>query len=618
MDIELIEMRDFISQYHPFDLLPKEVLDNLPSTMQSSYARKGSVVVEPGKSCKFLYIIRTGGVETLSPDDQLLARLGEGEAFGVHAMLNDCTALNKVVALEDSLFYMLPYEDFERLRAEYTQFAYFFAPLGASRLRDVRSGGATTADSQLDLMSTKAGDMLGRAPITIGPNATIKEAAGLMRDERVSCLLVTENDQLVGIMTDRDLRNRVVANAMDYTLPINEIMTPNPISLDVHNYAFDVLLAMTRANIRHLPIKNGDDVAGVITNTNLVQRQTTSAVYLVGDIYKREDYAGLAEIVANIPKVLLHLVESGASSHNIGHIVTSVSDATTIRLVQLAEQKLGPPPVPYVWCASGSQARHEQTGVGDQDNCIILDDSYDEAKHGEYYKELAKFVCDGLNECGYIYCPGEIMAVTDKWRQPLKTWKRYFSSWIEEPEPKALMHSCIFFDLRPIAGEMGLCEELITLIQAKAQKNSIFRSMMVGNALTHSPPLGFFKNFVLIRGGEHDHQFDLKHTGVVPIVDIARIYALESGIGAVNTYERLMAEKEAKVLSEDGARDLLDSYEFIAITRLEHQASQIRQGIMPDNFMAPDDLSHFERNHLKDAFSVVKTIQSAMASVYNI
>ena len=618
MDIELIEMRDFISQYHPFDLLPKEVLDNLPSTMQSSYARKGSVVVEPGKSCKFLYIIRTGGVETRSPDGLLLARLGEGEAFGVHAMLNGCKALNQVAALEDSLFYMLPFEDFERLRTEYTQFAYFFAPLGAARLRDVRSGGANTKDSQLDLMSTKAGDMLGRAPVTIGPNATIQEAAELMRNERVSCLLVTENDKLVGIMTDRDLRNRVVANAMDYTLPINEIMTPNPISLDINNYAFDVLLAMSRANIRHLPIKRGDEVAGVITNTNLVQRQTTSAVYLVGDIYKRKDFAGLAEVVSKIPKVLVHLVESGATSHNIGHIITSVSDATTIRLVQLAEEKLGPPPVPYVWCASGSQARHEQTGAGDQDNCLILDDSYDEAKHGEYFKGLAQFVCDGLDACGYIYCPGEIMAITDKWRQPLKTWKRYFSSWIEEPEPKALMHSCIFFDLRPITGETGLFDELITLIQERAQKNSIFRSMMVGNALTHSPPLGFFKNFVLIRGGEHDNQFDLKHTGVVPIVDIARIYALESGISAVNTYERLIAEKEVKALSESGAQDLLDSYEFIAITRLQHQSRQIRRGVKPDNFMAPDDLSHFERNHLKDAFTVVKTIQTSMANSYNV
>jgi len=618
MDIELIEMRDFISQYHPFDLLPKDVLDNLPSTMQSSYARKGSVVVEAGKQCKFLYIIRTGAVETHSPDGQLLARLGEGEAFGVHAMLNGCTALNSVTALEDSLFYMLPFDDFERLRNEYTQFAYFFAPLGAARLRDVRSSSSPAKDAQLDLMSTKAGDMLGRAPVTIGPGATIQEAAARMRDERVSCLLVTENNKLVGIMTDRDLRNRVVANALDYSARVDDIMTPKPISLDIHNYAFDVLLAMTRANIRHLPIKDGDNVAGVITNTNLVQRQTTSAVYLVGDIYKRQTYEGLAEIVAKTPKVLLHLVESGASSHNIGHIITSVTDAVTIRLVQLAEAKLGPAPIPYVWCASGSQARHEQTGVGDQDNCLVLDDSYDEAKHGEYFKELAKFVCDGLDACGYVYCPGEIMAITDKWRQPLKTWKRYFSSWIEEPEPKALMHSCIFFDLRPITGETALYEELVALIQDKAQRNSIFRSMMVGNALTHTPPLGFFKNFVLIRGGEHDHRFDLKHTGVVPIVDIARIYSLEAGIGAVNTYERLMEGQEAKVLSEDGARDLLDSYEFIAITRLQHQARQIRKGVKPDNFMAPEDLSHFERNHLKDAFSVVKTIQSSMASAHNV
>jgi len=618
MDVELIEIRDFLSAYHPFDLLPPEELAALPKKLEASYAQKGSVVVDFEDPCPYLYVVRTGAVETYSPDEQLLAHLCEGEAFGIHAMLNNCVALNRVVAREDSLFYKLPYEEFERLREAYKQFAYFFAPLGAARLRDAHSHGNGDSSEQLNLMSIHAGDLLSRDPITIGKNATVKEAAEKMRNERVSCLLVCENDHLEGIMTDRDLRNRVVADGLDYSAPVEQIMTRDPVALSKESLAFDVLLTMSRSNIRHLPIMDGEKAAGVITNTNLVQRQTTSVVYLIGDIYKKNSYAGLAEDVKHIPSVLLNLVDSGASSHNIGHIVTSIGDAATTRLLQLAEEKFGAPPVPYVWGASGSQARHEQTGVSDQDNCLIMGDDYNEREHGEYFKNLANFVCDGLNACGYIYCPGEMMAATDKWRQPLATWKKYFTKWMTEPEPKALMLSSIFFDLRPIHGDMKLFEELQGMILEKAQSNRIFIAMMIGNALTHRPPIGFFRNFVLEHGGDHDNKFNLKHNGVVPIVDIARIYALEAGIDAVNTHDRLLAGRAAKVLSEDGARDLLDSYEFIASTRLKHQAEQIRQGKKPDNFMAPEDLSHFERNHLKDAFSVVKTIQSAMASSHQV
>ncbi len=620
MDVELIEIRDFLSAYHPFDLLPPDELATLPKKMVASYSPKGDIVVNWGDPCPYLYIVRTGAVETHSPDGQLLAYLCEGEAFGIHALLNDCVALNQVIALEDSLFYMLPYDEFERLRETYPQFAYFFAPIGAARLRDAHAHGHGKGDTaeQINLMTLHAEELLTREPVSIDGKATIREAAEKMRDERVSCLLVCENSQLTGIMTDRDLRNRVVADGLDYSAPVEQIMTPDPISLKTDNLAFDVLLTMSRNNIRHLPIKRGDDVAGVITSTNLIQRQTTSVVYLIGDIHKKDTYEGLAEDVKHIPDVLLNLVDSGTSAHNVGRIITSIGDATTTRLLHLAELKFGPPPVPYLWLASGSQARHEQTGVSDQDNCIILSDEYIEEEHGKYFKQLSQYVCDGLNVCGYIYCPGEMMAITDKWRKPLKTWKKYFTKWMTEPAPKALMLSSIFFDLRPIHGDMSLHDELQGMILEKAKANRIFIAMMIGNALTHTPPLGFFRNFVLIRGGENNQQFDLKHTGVVPIVDIARIYALEAGIEAVNTHERLLAGQGAKVLSESGARDLVDSYEFIAITRLKHQADQIRHGQKPDNFMNPEDLSDFERNHLKDAFSVVKTIQNAMASAHQV
>mgnify|MGYP001944775588 CR=1 FL=1 len=124
--------------------------------------------------------------------------------------------------------------------------------------------------------------------------------------------------------------------------------------------------------------------------------------------------------------------------------------------------------------------------------------------------------------------------------------------------------------------------------------------------------MGLLRGFATIRSGEHKNQLDMKHNGVVPIVDLARIYALQAQLTAVNTRARIAAAEGAGVLSQSGARDLLDAYDLIAETRLGHQADLVKKGRAPDNYLLPAELSDFERSHLRDAFVVVKTMQSAV------
>lgn len=616
MDIELIEIRDFLKIHHPFDLLPEEALENLPTAIEVRYARRGTVLFSPGEENDFLWVVRTGAVETLDPDGNLLARLSEGECFGVRAILRGM-AVNRCEAIEDSLLYLLPVAEFNRLRDNHPQFAFFFNPMGAERLRDAREHADISTDDGMGLITTKVRATLRRrGPVTTSGNVSIQQAASQMSEEGVSCLVVTEGEAVVGIATDKDLRNRVVSKGYDTAKPLSDIMTHNPICIDAEDYLFDAMLLMSQKNIRHLPVMDNNKVVGVITNTNIVQQQSTSMVYLIGDVHKRKSLEGLKDVVKQVPTMVMSLVDGGASAHNTGHVVSTVTDAISSRLLKMGEEKFGPPPIPYTWIVVGSEARHEQTALSDQDNGMILDDSYDETKHGEYFKSLAQFVSDGLNECGYVYCPGFVMATNDKWRQPLSVWKKYFAKWIDTPEPEALMLSSVFFDMRSLFGETDLYTNLRDFVLKKSAGNRIFLAFMAGNALSHQPPLGFFKNFVLIRGGEHDHTFDLKHHGVVPIIDLARTYALDAGLIAINTEERLKMAADNKIISQDGAKDLLDALEFISITRLRHQARQIHKGESADNFMAPDDMSNFERNHLKDAFNVVKLMQTALASSY--
>jgi len=338
-----------------------------------------------------------------------------------------------------------------------------------------------------------------------------------------------------------------------------------------------------------------------------------SSADIVGSVAKAADAGEMARATAQIPKLLVQLVETGNRHEVVTRLITDIADTATRRLLALAESKLGPAPVPYLWLACGSQGRQEQTGVSDQDNCLILSDDVTDADL-PYFTDLAKFVSDGLDRCGYFYCPGDMMATNPRWCQPLRVWRDYFEGWIAKPDPEAQMLASVMFDLRPIGGDESLFEGLQTETLKAAARNSIFTAHMISNSLKHQPPLGLLRGLATIRSGEHRNQLDLKHNGVVPVVDLGRVYTLQGQLPQVNTRARIEGAIAAGAVSKSGGADLLDAYDLIATMRLEHQAAQIKAGEPPSNYLDPSDLSDFERSHLRDAFVVVKTMQSAVGS----
>ena len=474
-------------------------------------------------------------------------------------------------------------------------------------------------DPALNLMTTPVRSLIKREPITLPPNTTISEAARTMSEKRVSSVLLVEQGHLFGLITDRDLRNRVLATGMDPARPVADIATLAPMTIDVHSPAFDALLLMARHNIHHVPVLDGQRIVGMITATDVTEQHSTSAVYLAGEIYKQTTVEGLQASSSRIKRLQQSLASAQASAYSSGHIITAITDAITSRLLQLAERQLGPAPIDYVWVAAGSQARNEQTAKSDQDNCMVLDDRFDEAQHGAYFKALAQFVCDGLDACGYIYCPGEMMAMTDTWRQPQRRWAEYFARWTSAPDPKALMLTCVFFDVRVVAGRGDLLDTLRQHTLQRTRGNSLFLAHMVGNALSRQPPLalfGLFGGLSTLRSGEHKGALDLKHNGIVPIVDLARVYALAAGHPAVNTHDRLAHAAESGEISPQGVRDLRDALEYLSLVRIRHQSRRIAAGFEADNFLRPEELSNFERSQLKDAFGVVKSLQDVLGQRY--
>ncbi|MCB1814063.1 MAG: cyclic nucleotide-binding/CBS domain-containing protein [Candidatus Competibacteraceae bacterium] len=605
-------LTQLLATTQPFDSLPPEIRQDLQAQIEIRACPTGTVIIKAGETNHFLRIVLSGQLELHQPDGVTASTLGESAMFGYRTLLGSGQASYTALAVQDSQIGQIPAALFLDLCQRFPSFKRFFQPMQGNPAQRTPPLSPVHEEQGTNLLTTPLPDLLLRKPITLPSHTSIRKAAELMAEQRISSMLVVDEGKLSGIVTDRDLRIRVIAAGRSYDEPLSSIMTRTPVTVQLSAFGFEALLAMARSNVHHVPVMDGERVAGMVTATDLLERRASSAVYLVSDVYNRSSGTELAKVSARLPLVLRNLVESNATARSAGHVISAVAEAITCRLLQLAEQKLGPPPVKYAWLAAGSLARGEQTALSDQDNCLLLADDYQAAQHGDYFDALSRFVCDGLDECGYIYCPGDVMAMNPEWRQPLAQWKRYFNRWIEQPEPKALMLSSVFFDMRLMYGDADLLHDLQQHVLAKSKANRIFLAYMASNSLGHQPPLGLFRNFVLIKGGENNHTLDLKHNGVVPIIDLARIYSLAAGLTEINTWDRLEAAGGLGELSEQGAADLRDALEFISAVRLRHQVRRIRQQLPPNNFVPPDQLSHFERNHLKDAFALVRTMQSVL------
>ena len=593
------ELRRFLGSVHPYDTLDSDALDVLVPQILTQHVAAGSEIYAHGTPLEGLYLIQSGTVEIRDENGVAVSILGPRNSFGERGLLRDGIAATSARATEDSSLLLLPAYAFRDLIRDHAAARRFFDRSRAARAR------------RPDLAATRVEDLMARAPLTVPPDTTAQEAAARMRAARISSLCVTDQDRLVGILTIRDISGKVVAAAQPYTTPVSRIMTPDPVTLPPSAIGADVLHMMLERRISHVPVTEGGRLVGIVSQTDLTRFQAISSAELVSALARAKTPARMAEITARIPQLLAQMVGSGTRHEVVTRQITDLADTATRRLLALAEAQLGPAPVPYLWLACGSQGRQEQTGISDQDNCLILDDRATEDDL-PYFEALATFVCAGLDQAGYVYCPGEMMATNPRWRQRAAVWRQYFSGWITRPSPEAQMLASVMFDLRPIGGTSALFQTLQQETLAAASKNSIFVAHMIANSLKHTPPLGLLRGLATIRSGEHKNTVDLKHNGVVPVVDLARVYALQAQLPEVNTRARLEAARAAGVLSVSGGQDLLDAYDLIAETRLDHQAGRVRQGAKPDNYLAPADLSDFERSHLRDAFVVIKSLQSAL------
>ncbi|EPO0011492.1 DUF294 nucleotidyltransferase-like domain-containing protein [Vibrio alginolyticus] len=615
MEAEQLEVLNFISQYPPFDDLPEEQLRKIALNAEVAYFRQGTKILNFGDTIRDLYMVRSGAVEIYRRKGELYNRIDAGGLFGQMGLLMNNRVRMPAKAIEDTLVYCIPENIFNELCDEFENFADYMELEDSARLRSAIS----SRSESNDFTTAKARKILARDPVTLEATASIQEAAILMAEENVTSLLIirpteelTEEDDelLLGILTDRDLCIRVLAQGIDTNIPVSEVMSYDVVSLDYNAYVFEAMLTMLRYNVHHLPILKDKKPIGIIGMTDIVRYESQNSLLLVSSIFQQTSVEDLKQVSEQVKDCFVRMVNEDANAHMIGRAMSVIGSSFKQRLAELAEQEFGPAPIPYCLVAMGSMARDEQLIVTDQDNALILDNSYDVEIHGEYFEKFAKFVCDGLAACGYAYCTGDIMATNPEWRKTRAEWEECFGNWIDNPTPERLLNSNIFFDLLGVHGRVKWAEQLSSFIVRRAKRNNRFLACMAYNAIRRTPPLGFFKDFVMEKDGRHRNSINLKRRGTAPLADLIRVHSLAIGSRSQNSFDRLDDINDAGILPKGRGLDLRDAMELIYMVRIRHQALDIENGEEPDNNIEPENMSEFERRNLKAAFQILSNAQN--------
>jgi CBS domain-containing protein len=606
---ELSSLLDFLKDCIPFDELPESELAALLTKIEITYYRKGTAFEYTDGGDGGLRIIRSGAAELRDKEDRLVDRLGETVSFNLMGLNAEQPGI-KATLIEDSLIYLIPENYYQEIRKQNRIFDRFFH---SQRSRRVRR--AARHEPNPHEMMRLVKDVMSNSVLSISSTVTIQQAAEKMSDRRLSSVLIMDNQKLLGIVTDRDIRSRAVALGLDLNLPVSHIMTSNPETILPQATLFDATLFMTQHGYHHIPVMEEGDLKGIVTSSDLMLAKQDDPIYLVQHIGRQHDPHALKTVIQSLPNLMVQWINSGIRAHQVSHILTAISDAITVRLIELTIEEIGKPPVPFCWLGFGSQGRREQLLNADQDNGLLISNDLKEEDKA-WFEVLAKRVCDGLNECGYIYCPGNVMAVNDKWRQPLSIWQSTVDRWTVSPTPNAVMHTSIFFDLRSIYGDKSLCDELQSHMLKQASSNSIFLAALAQNVLSSEPPMGIFRRFVVERNGDHADELDLKKRGILPIIDLVRIHSLANSITEVNTLDRLHALVKCKAMTIEDSRNMQDALRVIMQLRTQHQATQITEGSEPNNYIDPSNLSKIRRKQIKDAFSIVMDAQQAVKVSY--
>jgi len=603
-----VDVAAFLSRYPPFDALSSDELATVTRSVEIEHFPAGSVILEQsGEPAHHLYVVRKGAVELIA-EGRLYDLLSDGEVFGQFSLLADESPTSTVRAHEDTLCYLIAADVADEVLG--TSAGQLFV-LG--RMRERLAAGHDALEPP-GMSFRPVGGLVRRRPVTADAGMAVVDAAERMSTERVSCLLVPMRGGW-GIVTDRDLRSRVLAAHRSPDTPVEEVSSFPAKTLPDSALVGEALVSMFAEGVHHFPVTRPDgSIAGVVTATDLMDIGRDTPFSVRGAIERAQTLDEVAAAGRELPQMVLALVDASSEPVGVGRVVALVVDAMTARMLTLATERLGEPPVPWAWLALGSAARREQALATDQDHALAYDaEGRSIEEIDRYFAELAALVSDGLESAGIARCEGDAMATNPAMRRPVQGWVDALHGWMRDPGASGSILSSIVYDFRRVTGPLDPEPDLQSTI-LDARHDLAFLRHLGRRVLDHRPPTGFLRDLVVARKGEHVGRLDVKHGGITIIGNIARLASVRAGLPAKETLDRLAGSADAGALDPGEAGELSEAFRFLWEVRLRHQAGQVRAGATPDDFVDPTSLGPVARRGLKEAFGVISRAQRGQAA----
>jgi CBS domain-containing protein len=602
------DIAEFLQRHPPFDSLDEDGLRSVAAATEIEfYAARAPILESAGATAEFAYVVRRGSVELLS-DGRLFDLVGEGEMFGFASLLADSPLGFVARAAEDTLVYRIP-ERAIRPVLERPAAVRFVAASLAHRPR-------LLAGSEPDPPPPAAGRPvreLIRAPALVCPPATpVQEAARRMVEMGRSCVVTDLGDGL-GIVTDHDIRTRVVAAGAGPDTPLSEIMTAPARAVAADSTASEALVEMLDHGVRHLPVlEPRRRLIGVIDDVDLMASERRAPFHLRSLITSSNDSAGVAQAATELPRTVIALYDADVPAPVISRMIASIHDSIVRRLIEIAHEEVGPPLVPYSWLALGSFGRREPFPGSDVD-CALAWDAGDDPGPRESMLALARRVLAGLSASGLTPDPRGAVASNPLFARSALEWERAAEGWLEDPDQgRGLMLLSVVVESAAVWGEATAAERLAAAFARLPERERTLRRLAIA-ALAERPPTGFFRHFVLESSGARKGRLDIKRGGLLPIESLARWAGLTAGVSAASTRARLEAAEAEGALEADDAAVLRDAFELVCTLRMEHHVERLRAGLPPDDLIDPERLAPLTRASLKDAFRAVAKVQRGIA-----
>jgi CBS domain-containing protein len=459
-----------------------------------------------------------------------------------------------------------------------------------------------------------------RDVVTCDQDESLVVAAGMMSERNISSIVVCVDRLPVGIVTDRDLRNKVVAKGGDPSeLRVSDVMNSPLVTIGEDDYLFEALFLMSRRRIHRLcVVDTSGALCGIVTDSDALRLQSRSPQQLMKEIEEATGVEDLKVLHAKLEKLVVHLAGTGVATKDLVQTVAHLNDRIVIRLIELVCAERYPDLTDrFAFLALGSEGRQEQTLSTDQDNAIVYADDLTAAERDR----LAAFSVDLIDQLigiGVPACPGGIMAKNEAWRRSLTDWMRVLDKWLRTPSPENILSGSMFFDLRTLYGDTRFEIALKAHITTQLRANNLFLAYSAANAVGFKPPLGFFGGIKPGRHGPHRGSIELKKAGIFPITEGVKAMALQAGVGDGGTRGRVIGLRESGILRAEQADSLIAALDFLVTLRLRAQLLALEEDREPNNYLPLERLNRIEEGRLKLALEEVGHFQGFLRSRFHL